>query len=242
MELKGNAKVTFIACGSADITLIEYQNHYSLIDTGEDTCRENVISYLENENIDKFDFMILTHPDKDHIGNAEAILKMWDVDTIYMTNYQKNSSIEKELLLYIEDNDIHYEILENRKNIRMEELEFIIDPPKQEYYSSNNSSLVVTMKANNISFFFGADIKKKRIEEILASDMKEATIMKLPYHGRYISNIKQLLEKLNPEFVIITSDINDEKTEGILNNLNIHYTYTEENVMIITDGKVWERE
>ena len=51
MELKGNAKVTFIACGSADITLIEYQNHYSLIDTGEDTCRENVISYLENENI-----------------------------------------------------------------------------------------------------------------------------------------------------------------------------------------------
>ena len=124
----------------------------------------------------------------------------------------------------------------------MEELEFIIDPPKQEYDSSNNSSLVVTMKANNISFFFGADIKKKRIEEILASDMKEATIMKLPYHGRYISNIKQLLEKLNPEFVIITSDINDEKTEGILNNLNIHYTYTEENVMIITDGKVWERE
>ena len=58
----------------------------------------------------------------------------------------------------------------------------------------------------------------------------------------YFASQQQLLEKLNPEFVIITSDINDEKTEGILNNLNIHYTYTEENVMIITDGKVWERE
>lgn len=241
MKLKGKAKVTFIACGSADIALLEYQNHYGLIDTGENTCRESVISYLEENNIEKFDFMILTHPDKDHIGNAVEILKRWNVDAIYMTDYQKNSSIEKELFEYIKNNNIHYEILKNAKKIKMEELEFMIEAPKENYDSSNNSSLVVTMNADNIHFFFGADIKKKRVEEILNRDIDKATIVKLPYHGRYISNMKQLLEKLNPEFVIITSDIKDEKTENLLNKLNINYTYTEENVMIITDGEVWER-
>ncbi len=238
--LPSPVKISFIACGEADITLIQNQKHTILIDTGEDTCTHTVIDYLE-KNIGSIDLMILTHPDKDHIGNAVAIMKRWDVKEVYASNYFKHSKLEEELLTYVKSNNIKYKTLEKQKNIILGDLNILIEPAKKKYDSANNSSLLTYVKVGKMRIFFGADIKKQRIEEILDQGNLKADIVKLPYHGRYISNLEELLRKLDPELIIVTSDQMDLETRKLLGKLKMDYEETLQTIVIETDGVSWKR-
>ncbi|MCI8544615.1 MAG: MBL fold metallo-hydrolase [Bacilli bacterium] len=238
--LSDPVKISFIACGEADITLIQDKEYTVLIDTGEDTCSDVVIDYLE-KNIKSIDLMILTHPDKDHIGNAQTIMKKWKVKEVYASNYLKHSELEAELLNYVSENNIKYTVLENSKDTVLGNLKLSIKPALKEYDSSNNSSLLTYVTVGKIRVFLGADIKKKRIEELLSQDIQKFHIVKLPYHGRFISNIEELLKKLNPEVVIVTSDQMDIQTRNLLEALKIEYAETLETIVIELDGVSWKR-
>ena len=232
-------KMSFIACKDADAILLEGENNI-LIDTGESICREDVLSYLETENIDHIDLMILTHPDKDHIGNAVAIMEKWPVEKILATHYQKQSELEQELLNYVKNNKIEYEVVLSPKNIQLGETKLYIEPPLKNYDSSNNSSLLVWATIQDVTTFFGADIKKKRIEDLLEKKIQKANLVKIPYHGRYISNMDSLLKKLDPEFAIITAESLDPKTQQILEQLKINYEVNSETIVLEIEGKSWK--
>lgn len=239
-QLVNPVKMSFIACGEADITLIQNKDYTVLIDTGESTCLNTVIDYLE-KNVSSIDLMILTHPDKDHIGNAVEIMKKWNVKEVYASNYLKHSELEEELLTYVRENNITYITLKDSKNIVLGDLNILIEPTLKNYNSSNNSSLLTYVTVGKIRTFFGADIKKKRIEELLEQSVLKSDIVKLPYHGRYISNLESLLKELNPDFVIVTSDRLELETKQLLEKLNINYKETTENIEIDIDGVSWKR-
>lgn len=228
-------KMSFLACGDADIAVIQNGEDTILIDTGESSCSETVIDYL-NKNIKKIDFIILTHPDKDHIGNATLIMKHWKPKKVYASEKRKKSQLEKELLDYVATNNIHYEVVTENKNVNIGSLEIEIEPPIQSFDDFNNSSLITYIKVGNMNTFFGADIKKKRIEAI---QPKKSVIVKLPYHGRYISNMESLLQQLQPELVIIPSKDPDPKTISLLEKLQIDFVPTTENIYLEMDNTSW---
>ncbi len=238
--LQNPVKMSFIACGEADIILIQNKEYTVLIDTGEDICSNEVVDYLE-QNIESIDLMILTHPDKDHIGNAVTIMKKWNVKEVYASKYLKNSELEKELLTYVAENNINYITLEKNKTLVLGDLEFTIEPTLKEYDSSNNSSLITYLTVGKIRTFFGADIKKKRIEDLLEQRILKSDIVKLPYHGRYISNLEELLKRLDPKLIVVTSNELDLKTKELLETLKIDYVETVKTVVIELDGVSWKR-
>ena len=59
-----------------------------LIDCGDkDADGENaeyIIEYLNKYSVDNIDYLILTHPDSDHVGNADEILGRFDVGTAFI--------------------------------------------------------------------------------------------------------------------------------------------------------------
>lgn len=237
-KVNTNVEMSFLACGDADVTVIQDQDHVILIDTGESVCRDSVISYLQKKRIQSIDLMVLTHPDKDHIGNAVSIMKKWDVKEIVASSYRKGSSIESELFDYVSENQVDYEVLKEEMRVKIGRMDVLVKPPLIEYDSSNNSSLATWVTVDRITTFFGADMKKKRIEELLRGDILKSDIVKLPYHGRYISNMKLLLERLDPKFVVITSNKKDEKT---ISMLDVPYELTTKNVVFEIDGKTFKR-
>lgn len=235
------AEFTFFSCGKADITLIESENYHVLIDTGDVSCQESVIKKLKDKKVPAIDLMILTHPDKDHIGNAVAIMKEWKVDKILETNYLKHSSIENELHQYIKDNQIQTEIVTDKKEFQYGDMKIEIEGPQGEFDSSNNSSLITWITIQDVTAFMGADIKEKRIEELLLENNKKASLVKLPYHGKDTSNIKELLLQLQPEWVVITNQRLENKMETLLKRLQLQYVLTTQDIVLITDGYHFER-
>ena len=71
--------IHYIDVGQGDCILIQVNNKNLLIDSGPSSNRDDLLNYLQKLNIDKFDYIIATHPHEDHIGNMDTIIKRFNV-------------------------------------------------------------------------------------------------------------------------------------------------------------------
>ncbi len=112
-------KIHFIDVGQGDSTLIEFPNNeIMLIDCGDNstTARTKLINYLntitfsqENgENV--IDYFLLTHPDSDHIGNADYIFDNFKVKSCYQPDiYSLSETLPEDTSLIVQSDSELYE-------------------------------------------------------------------------------------------------------------------------------------
>ena len=80
----GQLKIHYIDVGQGDSILIQQGSSNMLIDTGTNASTSSLIAYLKSQNINKINYLVLTHPHEDHIGGADAVIKEFDIGTVYM--------------------------------------------------------------------------------------------------------------------------------------------------------------
>ena len=97
-EAAGVMEVHFIDVGQGDSTLITCEGHSMLIDTGEATKGTAIQNYLQKQKINKLDYLILTHPDSDHIGGAPVIITKFNIDKVFVSNYEKDNKTYMKLI------------------------------------------------------------------------------------------------------------------------------------------------
>jgi len=73
-------EVHFIDVGQGDAALITCGGHAMLIDAGDDSRGTAIQNYLQKQNIKKLDYLVLTHPDADHIGGAPVVITKFASD------------------------------------------------------------------------------------------------------------------------------------------------------------------
>ena len=71
--------VEVLDVGQGDCTLITAGEHTLMIDAGTATARDAVRGHLQERSIDRLDYLLLTHPHEDHIGNARVLI---ETDTV----------------------------------------------------------------------------------------------------------------------------------------------------------------
>ncbi|MGN1318947.1 MAG: MBL fold metallo-hydrolase, partial [Lachnospirales bacterium] len=86
-----NTRIHFIDIGQGDSTIIESNGEYMLIDTGEGDKWEKLKSYIDSLNIQKFQFVIATHPHSDHIGSMSKVIDNYDIENFIMPEVTSNS-------------------------------------------------------------------------------------------------------------------------------------------------------
>lgn len=84
-------KVHFIDVVQGDSTLITCGGHSMLIDAGDDSQGTAIQNYLQKQKVEKLDYLVLTHPDSDHIGGAPVIITKFDIGKVFMSNYEKDN-------------------------------------------------------------------------------------------------------------------------------------------------------
>ena len=67
--------VTFLDVGQGDCTIIQTKDGNMMIDAGNNSWGETVVAALDERGIEELDYLILTHPDADHIGGADNVLR-----------------------------------------------------------------------------------------------------------------------------------------------------------------------
>ena len=94
-------KVHFVDVGQGDATVIQYGNSYSLIET--ESNYPKLKSYLDKIGVSKISSLVLTHPDADHIGGADLLIRDYNVKTVYMTSKTSTTMEYKEVLNTIDN-------------------------------------------------------------------------------------------------------------------------------------------
>ncbi|MCD7777331.1 MAG: MBL fold metallo-hydrolase [Clostridiales bacterium] len=230
--------------GKADSFVLQTENSVVVIDTGEEEDDEEIIEYLEDNNITDIDYLIISHFDKDHVGGAADIINNFNIEHILQPNASEESDEYYNYVSAVKSSGISPEVITDTYTFSLDGANFIVLPPLSASYKEdkdNNSSLVVSISHGENSFLFTGDAMDERITELLTYDNLEHTVLKMPHHGGYSDKLADLVEAVSPEYAIITcSDKNpeDEETLEILENAGAEVYLTRNgDISITSDGE-----
>lgn len=201
-------KVHFIDVGQGDCTLIQMVDGKNiLIDGGNRGDAAVIKKYLQDQKVDTIDYLIATHPHEDHIGSLPAIVKSFDIGSIYMPKVTANTKIFEDLLLSIKSKG--YKINTATAGVKIIDTKetklTVIAPNASEYDELNNYSVVMKLTHLNTSFLFTGDAEDISEREILKKNFDiKSDVIKIGHHGGRTSTTKDFLEEVAPKYAVIS--------------------------------------
>jgi len=202
-----NTKIIFCDVGQGDGAYIRVNNRVDLlIDTGPDQkileCLGKYMPFYDK----KIEIIIITHPQKDHIGGLKYIKKHYKVSKIFSVNNQSPELlVNKEIISYpISQNKIH--ILDKTINFYwpLNNLPISID---------NDDCLIFSYIDNNFTVLFTADASARLLLQIIKSNQKylnNVDILKTPHHGSKNGLNNTILQLANPKVAVISVGENNQ--------------------------------
>ncbi len=195
----------------ADCSLINQQGINILIDTGEKQDADRIVRFLKGKNIKTLQYLILTHPDKDHIGGALEVLDNFKVERVIQPYYPKENELLDQINKKCADSGVDIIYPTRTRKLEVGEIDFLVYPPLEKNYKlDNNYSLAVLINHGSVNQLFTGDAQEKRINELLEINWRNIDMLKIPYHGRYSANVDKLIEKCAAKYAVVTSDSADD--------------------------------
>ena len=244
-EITGNFTITCMKVGKADAFVLSTENTTMVIDTGESTDGKKIVSLLEEQGKSTVDYLLITHFDQDHVGGASKLIKNVEVKNVIQPNYEKSSKEYDKYVEAMNEQDITPITLDEEMTITFDDVNIKLYPAEKDDYGKNEEndfSIVASIVHGENSFLFMGDAEEARQKEILnmADDIKH-TFLKFPYHGHYLSITDELLDRVAPEYVVVTcsdSEPADEELLSALTDRNIETTLTVDGTKtFLSDGK-----
>ncbi|WP_251862489.1 MBL fold metallo-hydrolase [Clostridium sp. Marseille-Q2269] len=243
---EGNIEVHFIDTGQSDCILIKTGEENYLIDTGWRYYSGKVLRYLDSNNVDKIDGIILTHYHDDHYGGLNLLLKTGRVKKVYLPKHDGGD--KKKVMNIVKKHKAKYEWIEHGFELKGAHLNLkAIVPTCVDCKNENNNSIVLSGKIDGIKYLFLGDCEKKEEEEMLYNEqIKKCDIVKVSHHGFKTSNTLQLLDKAKPNVAIVTCDGRYSPDKVVLDRLKNKgievFTTSNKGTLVIRDNKViWSK-
>lgn len=238
------AKAVFVGTADdADCALLLSRGSCVMIDTGEEQDSGRILTALEENGVTAIDCMILTHPDKDHIGGAAAVAEAVKIQQVLVPDYGKKDARYQELLGQFEEQGIPVKVLERQKRASFGDLNLRVYPPaRRSYKNDNDYSLAVLVQHGGVRMFFAGDAKKKRIEEFSRYGLRKIDLYKVAHHGRDNAKGVKFIARLQPKIAVVTAAAPEDKTGKALKKAGtkVYCTVPGRTVTAVSDGETIE--
>ena len=222
-----NMETIFLDVGQGDSLLLKYPYNESniLIDTGGiangdySVTINKTIPYLKSIGITKLHYLIITHGDYDHMGEAINLVENFKVDKVIL-NCGKFNEFEQDLIKILEKKKIPYYSCIKELNIDDNKLYFLNN---KDYDNENDNSNVIYTELNNHKFLFMGDAGVKVEEDLIKKyNLKDIDVLKVGHHGSKTSSSKNFINEINPKYSIISVGKNNKyghPNKDVLGNL-----------------------
>lgn len=215
--------------GQGDSIIIHSNNCTILLDTGTSTdnnyslSANTTIPTLKKLGIKKIDYLLLSHGDKDHAGDALYLLEHFKVKNIYMNLGEKNY-YEKAIA-----SKYDYHIAKEGTTINCGDL--VLIQLNKEFPEENDSSSIYYMKYNETSFLFMGDATTISERYIIENyELSNIDFLKVGHHGSNTSTSKSFYNTIRPKYSLISVGKNNKfghpkkSVLDILSNSEIYRT------------------
>ncbi len=259
----GDLKIVMIDVGQGDSFLFLQNDIAMLVDCGPLKNYDSSYKILKKYNVNKLDYLVITHPHQDHAAGIFKILTGIRVDKILLTDMSTckmnfddrcfylafKSYVDAANFIY---GDFLVEYVEPRrykKGLRFSDsiIDFLA-PLSDEYKKFNDYSLVMKLSYGDIDILMTGDAERTEEYEILDSGADiQSDIYKAAHHGSLTSNSRRFLDEVKPSYVMISSDNGNGNNYG--HPKDVFMTYLEQKgitvfrtdesgtIEIQTDGK-----
>lgn len=205
----GEMRVTFLDVDQGDCTLIQTEGYNVLMDTGNNDQGEKVVSYLEERGVEQLDYLILTHPDADHIGGGDNVLEAVDVETVLMPDIANDTMTYDEVLEDIEAYHVEIKHPQVGDVFELGDAQFTVLCPEEELVSEddmNDSSVGIKLVHGKNSFVMCGDAEEKSEQAMVARFGKslESDVLKCGHHGSSTATSDIFLKVVNPTWAVIS--------------------------------------
>ena len=207
MYFNPSFNVVYLSVGNGDSSLITlpYNKGNILIDTGGlynyEIVKNKTIPYLMSLGITKVDYLITTHGDYDHMGEAINLVNNFKVEKVIF-NCGEFNELEQDLIKALDKKKIPYYSCIKELNIDGNKLYFLND---KDYDNENDNSSVVYMKFNNHKFLFMGDAGVEVEEDLIEKyNLQDIDVLKVGHHGSKTSSSKNFINEINPKYSIIS--------------------------------------
>ncbi len=208
-------KVTFFDVGQGDSLFIESPSGTQmLIDGGRDATVLRRLPEVMGTFDRKIDVMVATHPDSDHINGLIDVLERYEVTTIVMTNNVNDTPAYEAFMRAIESEqaNIVYALRGQVFDLGSGEngsttLTILFPDRDVKTLESNTSSIIAKLSYGDADFMLTGDAPES-IERYLVDldgTALRSEILKVGHHGSRTSTGAQFLERVRPEFGVISS-------------------------------------
>ena len=220
--------IYFFDVGQGDSAFIitPYRKETILIDTGGDQnnldyhVSNNILTFFKSKNISKISYLVLTHGDYDHMGEAINLVNNFKVEKVIF-NCGPYNDLEQELIKVLDKKHIKYYSCIKELNIDNNKLYFL---QTKEYDNENDNSNVIYTELNGYKFMFMGDASTTTEKEILNKyNLPDIDVLKVGHHGSKTSSGKDFINEINPKYSIISVGKNNRyghPNREVLNNLN----------------------
>jgi len=202
----GEIKIHYIDVGQGDAILLQQGTSNMLIDTGTNASTSSLVNYLKAQNIKKLDYLILTHPHEDHIGGADAVIKAFDIGTLFMTKATATTKTFKDVVTAIVNKGLKPTLPILGSSFKFGNASCIIlSPNKSNGKDLNTSSIVVKVVYGTNKFLFMGDAQTSNEQDMIDKGYDlSADVLKLGHHGSHTSTSLAFLNKVNPKYAVIS--------------------------------------
>lgn len=201
---KKDSFVTYLDVMQGDSTFVKLNKSNILIDTGgvyNKNIIDNTISYLKSNGIKRINYLIITHGDYDHMGEAINLVENFRVEKVIF-NCGSYNELEQDLIKVLDKNKISYYSCISELNIGKDKLYFL---NTKNYNDENENSSVIYTEIDNTKMLFMGDAGVEREKDILEKyNLTDIDILKIGHHGSNTSSSKKFIDSIKPKQCLIS--------------------------------------
>ena len=198
-------EVHYIDVGQGSATLIKSGDHAMLIDAGDSDQGTKLQLYLTKQGVEGLDYLVLTHPDADHIGGAPVIITKFGIGQLFLSNYEKDNKTTQKVRDAMQYKGLTASDYQVGDTYTLGNASFTILAPVKEYADSNNASIALMVQNGNNRFLFTGDCEAEAEADLIASGADlSADVYLAGHHGSDTASSQAFMDAVSPTYAVIS--------------------------------------
>lgn len=201
--------VYYLDVGQSDCSIVICDDEVLVLDTGSYPQLLDIQEALYSLEVEKIDYLVITHQHDDHMSGAERLLGLYEVENIIMPKLSEDNAVNSEtydrLLHTIADNKVNPIAAQSIQSFKLGSATIDILSPQKQYKELNNMSIVMKINYGETSFLFQGDAESPVENALLSSDFDlSADVLKLGHHGSKTASTEKYLDAVKPSVAIVS--------------------------------------
>ncbi len=239
--------VQFLDVGQGNAILIRCGGHYMLVDGGDWSKSSYVVSYLQKQGIESFDYVMASHYDDDHLHGLVGVLKKFDCDLVLDADYEADTWIYRSFVSVVKREkfqEIHPKV---GQTYSLGDAQFtIVSPKTYDYEVENDNSIGFRLTYGDTSFLICGDASQASEQDMVASGQNlKSDVYLANHHGSNSSSTEAFLNAVDPEAIVISAAFGnpyghpakDAMERICATDADIYRTDLQGEITAVSDGK-----